>query len=251
AYAARNPAIRYVRQPINLGPTPNFEQLRGLAKGDYFLFLGDDDWIDPGYISACVQAIEANPGSALVAGRTMKHGPGGAEPDRFPTNIVDPDPRQRVVDFCRQVRANGVFYGVMPIEVDQRAPRLRNVQGGDMVHVMALAYLGPVRTVDHVAIHRTVGGMTVNLANVAATLGLGWFQAAAPQIAISYWIFRDIAFDSPLYAELGRLGRLWLGLRAGGTVSVRFVPPAVLKFARLQIAAISGRLRPRATALAP
>ena len=66
--------------------------------------------------------------------------------------------------------------------------------------------------------------MTVNLATVAATLGLGWFQAQAPQLAIAYWVFRDVAWDSPLYADLGRVGRLWLGVRAGWIIFWRFVP---------------------------
>jgi glycosyltransferase involved in cell wall biosynthesis len=244
-YAASHPSIRYVRNPVNVGPTPNFEQLRRLAQGDYFLFLGDDDWIDPGYVSACVASIKAHPGSSLVAGLTLYHRADGISADLHPVNISDADPRRRVLKFCRQVRANGVFFGVMPVVIDRRAPALRNVLGGDIVHIMALAYLGSVRTLDGVAVHRTMDGMTVSLANVAATLGLGWFQTNAPQIAISYWIFRDIAVDSPLYAGLGRRGRLWLGLKAGGIVFLRFVPPAVLKFARLQAAATARRLRAR------
>jgi len=249
-YVARNPSIRYVRQPENVGPTCNFEQLRPLARGEYFLFLGDDDWIDPGYVSACVTSIEAHPGSALVAGRALYHRPGGVNAEPHPVNIEDEDPRRRVLRFCREVRSNGVFYGVMPVAMDRRAPALRNVQGGDMVHVMALAYLGRVRTLEDAALHRTVDGMTVSLANVAATLGLGWFQANAPQIAIAYWIFRDIAIDSPLYADLGRLGRLWLGLRAGSIVFARFVPPASVKFIRLKVSALSRRSRVRVSAQA-
>jgi glycosyltransferase involved in cell wall biosynthesis len=242
-YVDRIPSVRYVRHSVNVGPTLNFEGLRLLARGAYFLFLGDDDWIDSGYVSACVTSIEANPGTSLQAGRAIYHGSDGAHTDHHPVNISDADARRRVLAYCRQVRANGIFYGVTPVAVERCVPALRNVMGCDIVHVMALAYLGPVRTLDEVALHRTIAGTSVNLANVAAVLGVGWFQANAPQVAIAYWVFRDIAFDSPLYSELGRWGRLCLGARAGAIVFLRFVPRATLKFARLQGSALICQLR--------
>lgn len=238
-YTDRCANVRYFRQATNVGPTPNFESLRTRGTGDYFLFLGDDDWLDPGYVSACVAALEAHPGSALAAGRTWYHR--GETSDIEPESLtVDAgDGPTRVLDFYRSVGAAGLFYGVVPAAVNRRAPVLRNVMGGDILHLAALAYLGPVRTLDDVSVHRTVDGMTVNLATVAATLGLGRVQAMVPQLALAYWVFRDIAVDSPLYADLGRVGRLRLGLRAGWIVFWRFVPGAVLKLGRL----VASRLR--------
>ena len=49
-----------------------------------------------------------------------------------------------------------------------------------MIHVMALAYLGRVRTLDDVALHRSVGGSTVDLATVHANLGLRRLEAVVP-----------------------------------------------------------------------
>ncbi|MDQ1424317.1 MAG: hypothetical protein QOD72_1815 [Acidimicrobiaceae bacterium] len=244
-YVTRYPSIRYLRQPVNIGPTSNYEGLRPLARGDYFVFLGDDDWLDSRYVSACVASIESNPGSSLVAGQTIYHRVDGVEPDMNPVNLSAANPRRRVLDFCWRVRANSVFYGVTPIADDRRASALRNVMGGDWLRVMAFAYLGSVRTLDDVALHRTAGLKSARLADVGASLGLGWFQTNAPQIAIAYWIFREIAIDSPLYAELGRSGRLRLGLRAGGIIFVRFVPRAMAKFAGLQAAAVARRLHLR------
>ena len=251
-YTARHPSIQYVRQPANVGPTANFQHLRPLAGGDYFMYLGDDDWLDPGYVSACVASIEDNPGRSLVAGRVFYHGPDGVDPDAYPVDIEDVDPRRRVLRYCRGVRANGVFYGVVPTFLDRRVPVMRNVLGGDWLHVMALAYLGQVHTLDEVVVHRTVGGTTVDLANVAATLGLGWFPATAPQIAIAYAVFREIAVESPLYAGLGRRGRIWLGARSGAILFLRFVPGAVVKFARLRAIGVVRRAQARpAPAQAP
>jgi glycosyltransferase involved in cell wall biosynthesis len=242
-YSADRPSITYRRHPRNIGPTANFESLRPLGDGDYFMFLGDDDWLDAGYVSACTRWLEDHPDAALVAGRTSCHRDGRVEPEPFPITVDAPSPRARLLDYYRAVRGNGVFYGIIPARLNGRVPELRNVQGGDMLYVAALAYLGSVKTLDGVAVHRTMGGTSANLATVAATLGLGWFEAYAPQVAIAYWVFRDIAFDSPLFAELGRVGRFTLGLHAGAIVFVRFVPGAVVKFGRLVLARAASGLR--------
>src|SRR5665647_1226326 len=45
ALAAEDPRIRYMRQPRNVGPTRNFETGLENARGHYFMWLADDDWI--------------------------------------------------------------------------------------------------------------------------------------------------------------------------------------------------------------
>jgi glycosyltransferase involved in cell wall biosynthesis len=242
-YAASRPWIRYVRQDVNIGATANFESLRRLSNGDFFLFLADDDWIDPRFVSACVDALEADPGCALVSARAQHHRRAVVESDRHPANLLADDPRSRLLAYCRSVRGNAAFYGIVPVDVQRQVPPLRNVMGGDMLQVMSLAYLGRVRTLGEVSLHRSMDGMSVSLANVASALGLGRFQAFAPQLAIVYWVFRDIALDSPVYARLPRLARLRLATRAASILFVRFVPAAVLKFARLQSAAAARRWR--------
>lgn len=243
-YERKYTSVRYVRQSQNLGPTPNFESLRSVGSGEYFMYLGDDDWLDPAYISRCVAELERDSSRSLVAGLTCYHRDSEARyTEPRPITIDGSDGPSRLLSFYRSVRGNGVFYGVVPAWANETAPPLRNVQGGDMLHVAALAYLGNVATIDDVFVHRTVNGMSVSLANVAATLGLGWFQAQAPQIAIAYWVFRDVAWDSALYRGEGRLGRLWLGIRAGSIVFVRFVPKAVFKFLRLGTASAARRVR--------
>lgn len=243
-YAEKHPSIRYVRHETNRGPTANFDGLRALATGEYFAFLGDDDWFDPSYVSRCVRFHQENPGYSIVSGRVWYHRSDGAKGEPHPITLEHERAEDRVAGYARTVRGNGVFYGVVPVGFERAIPPLQNVQGGDMLHVMGLAFLGKVRTLDDVGVHRTVEGATVSLANVAAILGLGWFQMYAPQIAIAYWFFRDVAYDSPLYARLG--WRRWLlAARAGGIVFVRFVPPAVLKFVRLSLRAVRRRLTDR------
>lgn len=232
--------ITYIRRPANVGATANFELLRSEGTGKYFAFLGDDDWFSPGYLSTCIGALEADPQVAVAAGRSVYHHPDKVVAEPNPIRLTAETGPDRVVDYYRLVRANGVFYGVVRSDVNARVGALRNCQGADMVHVAERAYLGKVLTFEQVSINRAVGGATVNLANVARSLGLGWFQTYLPQLAIVWWAVRDIAVDSPVYANLTRPARGVLAARAGWAVGRRFLPEAAGKAVRLATGSLRG-----------
>lgn len=65
-YAARDARFRVIRQPRNLGWTGNVNALLRDARGDYFLFAGHDDLLEPSYVERCVAALEANPGAIMA-----------------------------------------------------------------------------------------------------------------------------------------------------------------------------------------
>ena len=54
--AEAHPNVVVHRNPANIGPTRNFNQARDASRGDLLLWLGDDDVIEPGYVSACAAA---------------------------------------------------------------------------------------------------------------------------------------------------------------------------------------------------
>lgn len=66
AYAARDPRIRYVRQPCNLGAYGNFEFLVGEATGDYFCWQAADDDMAPDYASILAGHLERHCDWAVV-----------------------------------------------------------------------------------------------------------------------------------------------------------------------------------------
>lgn len=233
-YAAREPSITYLRRDVNVGATANFEGLRGHGTGAYFAFLGDDDWMGPGYLSACVAALEADPGLVVAAGRSTYHHPDGREvPEPHPITLSSDVADERICAYLRVVRANGVFYGVSRAEAIAAVGPLQNCQGADLLHVAALAYQGRIVTLGHVALHRAVGGATRNLANVARTLGLGWFQTYAPQLAVVGFVVRDVAWASPVYADRGRVRRVVLAGRAGWAIFWHYMPEAAGKVVQL------------------
>lgn len=230
----RHDNVRAIRQSENIGPTRNFEALRTLGSGAYFMFLGDDDWLDERYVSTCVGELQADDTLALVGGRAIYHRSDASTfPERRPVQVDSSLAPRRVIQYLSQVEANGIFYGVAPMELAREVPELRNALGGDLLFIANLAYLGRVRTIDGVHVHRSVGGMTSSLANVARGLGLGWFSTYLPQLSIGWRVFREILFDSPVFAREAPVRRLILAIHGVITILRRFLPHAVAQFFRL------------------
>ncbi len=241
---ARHPSIRYVRQERNVGAVGNFNRAFAEARSPYFMWLGDDDWLDEGYVAGCLAVLEADQGVVLAAGAQVYHR--GEEVVRHGVimNLDAPRPADRVAGYFALVEENGVFYGLVRTDAMRRALPLTDEMGGDWFLVARLAYLGQVLTLPTVAIHRSVGGATRSLRNVAESAGLGRFQAGAPQLALAAFTARDIGWRSHVYADLPARERSVLAARCSATVTRRFLPVALRKWSRLHLTA-AGRRSPR------
>ena len=240
AVAAADARVRYLRQERNLGPTANFNALFAACRGDYVLMLADDDWLDPGYVAACLAALRADPGAALIAGvaRYWRDGhyafPGVVHEHR------QSDPAARVLAYLTAVDDNGVFYGLVPRALLERARPLPNVLGNDWLHVARIAGQGGIGTASEVSVHRSLGGTSVDVGSILETFGgsgSGW-QARLPQLVIAWELLRDIGWGHPVYAPLGRRRRRALGL-ASAAASMRWralawhlISPSVARLAR-------------------
>lgn len=65
-YAARDDRIRLQLKPENVGLIENFNSVVRLARGEYFRWIGADDWLEPTYLSECVAALDADPEAILA-----------------------------------------------------------------------------------------------------------------------------------------------------------------------------------------
>jgi len=65
-HARSDARVSYHRQRENIGLLNNFRYVVNHAGGDYFKWLGDDDWIHPSFISRCADALSAEPSLVLV-----------------------------------------------------------------------------------------------------------------------------------------------------------------------------------------
>ena len=67
-YAAADSRIRYIRQPRNIGASPNHNVLVREARGEYFKWAAHDDLYAPELLARCVAALDEHPDVVLSHG---------------------------------------------------------------------------------------------------------------------------------------------------------------------------------------
>lgn len=220
AAAAGDSRVRYVRQPVNAGAEANFRRALELASGPLFMWLADDDWIDPEYISLCVERL-VQPEYSLVAGTAQYYRAGAWEAEGPPTTLLQDDPAERVVAYFSQVADNGVLYGVTRREflVGDGIP---GGIGSDWLLVAGLAFRGKVATVAGASIHRAMEGASDGLESLSRAYRLRGRTARNPYGLIGRGVRRYILWAGPAFRKLGLLARARLARRAAREVHRRY-----------------------------
>ncbi len=205
--------VRYFRQQANIGPTANFDAARQPATGKYFVWLADDDWFDPGYVRRCQEELEANPDHALVCGRIRYYKQGKFCFDGQTLNTPARAASKRVIQFYRQVSDCGAFYGLTRREQTRSIP-CRNIMGWDWIFLATVTFMGKVRTLPDVVLHRDFTWDENSFQRYAKSMGLPAFQEREPYLSIAISAYRDIRHGTPVYQQLGGAARWWLACRA-------------------------------------
>ncbi|MBW4620076.1 MAG: glycosyltransferase [Cyanosarcina radialis HA8281-LM2] len=205
--------FKYIQQSYNKGFTENFIEVLKYATGEFFMWLGDDDWLDSSYISQCVQVLREEPDHSLVCGKTKYF-----RDDKFlfegvKINLQQESARDRVLIYYTQASENGTFYGVM-----RREQLLRfsfpKCLGSDWFLVAAMAFMGKIKTLESVCLHRyfTWPGLEEGFKRIVLLDNLPLHYANNPYLNIAILAFHDIARNSPIYASLSSIERLTLAL---------------------------------------
>jgi glycosyltransferase involved in cell wall biosynthesis len=214
ALCERERRVRYLRSPVNLGPTANFNTIIDELRGDYAMLLSDDDWLDPDYVATCLAELRRAPDLVLACGIAHYLRDGAVVREGVDLQLEDDSPNKRVLTYLREVDENGVFYGLMSQAVLQRAAPLRNVLGNDWLLAAAIAAQGKLTTVRATAINRELDGTSGDFVKLTATLGLPHWQTRIPHLVIAGEVFADIGWRAPVYRDLPVLGRARLALTA-------------------------------------
>lgn len=237
--AARDPRVTYVRRPANRGSTENFNYVFDALRGEYVMLLGDDDWIDPGYVAACLEVLEAEPDVAVVVGRSRYYLPDGEflEELASPPQILDDSPTQRVRDYYAVEPKPETFYGLLRGSALEAAAPMRNELYNDGIFAATLVFAGKLRAVEDVVLHRSRGGTSVDWETLLRTLGKPIVQARFPQLVIAWHVFRDTAWGKPAYRTLPLRSRLSLAWDCAWTtfswraLAFHLIGPAIARVA--------------------
>jgi glycosyltransferase involved in cell wall biosynthesis len=221
--------IKYIRQSSNQGPTANFREVLARSSGDYFMWLGDDDRIDRSYVTLCLNELLEHEDYSLVCGLSRYHQDGHEAFAGEMINLKNNSPILRMIKYYATVGRNGTFYGFMRRkQISQIA--LRNIMGGDWLFIAAVAFMGRIRTLREVSIHRNLAGATVSYRKMAQGLSLTRFEGRFPRLAIAAFAFKNILYEEQVFDELTKPERLlWASLIAAFILVWRAILPWFVK----------------------
>jgi glycosyltransferase involved in cell wall biosynthesis len=204
-----HPQVKYFRQPVNIGLVPNFEFVLKQSAGDYFMWIADDDTLEPGIITKYVDFLVNHPDYTLVSGKIvywLNNKSLFLEPE---FNFEQESSAARVVHYYFRVVYGALFYGLMPKKAAERIP-LRSRIGDDWHFVAAIAYLGKIKILKCAGYNKKLGGISKDFRQYARVIGANWFSAELPHLKIAFDAFYEILFISPVYATIPVFTRLLL-----------------------------------------
>jgi glycosyltransferase involved in cell wall biosynthesis len=154
-YTARDPRIRYFRQPVNVGAAPNHNFVVQQARGEYFKWASHDDLYARDLLLRCVEALDARPDIVLChAWQAYIDAEGNIiRPGEYRLATDSPDAPVRFRDMLF-VLGGDDFYGVMRTEVLRHTPLHGSYHHADRTLVTELALYGPFYQVPEVLYFR-------------------------------------------------------------------------------------------------
>jgi glycosyltransferase involved in cell wall biosynthesis len=206
-----HPEIKYYRQTKNVGMLPNFEFLLRNASGKYFMWLSDDDKIEPGTIPKYVEFLEANVSYSLVSGAIKYWKEETLDLIESGFTFEQKSPGLRLIDFYSRVVFCGIMHGLMRRELTKDIP-LHSIIGNDYHFVGNLAYLGKIKNFDFVGYHKHLGGTSRSFMQYAKSMGDSDFAGRFPHLKIAGDTFAEVTNRSAVYSKLPAFSRTVLGL---------------------------------------
>lgn len=216
-YRERDRRVRYLRQEVNLGACENFKRVLAESRGEFFMWLADDDWIDSNYVSSCVEFLLARPDCHVVGGRGKYFN--GAELcfEDSELNLLQDSGSSRVAAYYGRTGANGLFYGMMRRAAMSGTPPL-HVLGGDWLFLAHMAFRGKIKTLSSTSINRSLKGLSQDAESIGRHYGLSDFEKKHLYLYIAATVFKDIAWRSPVFGSLGQPSRWLLACRCSGSI---------------------------------
>ena len=209
-----NSHIRYFRQAINIGLTRNFEFVMHQASGDFFMWVGHDDILEPGIIKKYVEFLISNPKYSLVSGEIRYLRARQNIYHEKDLSLEHNSPYIRVASYYFKVVQGAMYYGLMRKKAAKKIS-LRNRIGDDWHFVAALAFLGKIKNLNCVGYNKKLGGTSKTFKHYSKIIGASRLAANFPHITIALDAFSEIFLISPVYDQMSIFPKLSLAIFSG------------------------------------
>ena len=143
-YAAREPRIRYHRQPHNVGATANFNHAFALARGAYFKWAAHDDVLAPTWLEKCVAMLDQAPDAVLCQSLVELVDEQGACLEVYDHTAFGTGSQSASVRFAARLRPLDCqeIFALIRSDVLRRTGLIGYHLGGDRTLLIDLALLG-------------------------------------------------------------------------------------------------------------
>lgn len=229
------PQVKYFRQEKNIGMLANFQFVLDRADGKYFMWVSDDDRLEPGALFRYVWFLERNLEYVLVSGK-IRYWLG----DEFRFNEADLNFEQqlaglRAIAYYFKVINGGMYHGLMRRDAALRT-KVCNAIGADWHFVSSLAYMGKIKNFNFTGYNKRLGGSSNDFRKYVKVIGDSPFAASFPHVKIACDAFRQIFYDCPVYKDSMIAERFGLALSAFAAVLAGY-------YLKLYPLIVGGRLR--------
>ena len=208
AFCQLDPRITYIPQPKNFGAGNNFRFVLEKAQGEYFMWLGDDDYISEQYIARCIETFKSDVELVLVAGTArLSFGDQSDYIQRTQQGFKNNLRTQRFITYYKTVSDNSIFYGLIR-NSNLSKVRISNRLAGDWFMISSLAFQGKLDVISDVYIYRNQREFD-SFESLVQRLGLPWYQGKFPTFFIMLGAIEDI-FKNEVYYEASYSEKFYL-----------------------------------------
>lgn len=143
-YAARDPRVRYYRNPTNIGVARNYNRAFSLSRGEYFKYASADDYYAPSLIEKCVAMLDRRPDAVLCYPKTQlvddRNEPIGVYEDKL--DLQQPLPHKRLSHLLWNMVLCNAVYGLQRASVRRQVRPYAPYPSSDTVFLAELALFG-------------------------------------------------------------------------------------------------------------
>ena len=143
-YAARDPRVRYFRNPSNIGGASNFRRVFELAQARYFKWIAADDYCAPEFLDRCKRVLDDSPDTVVCTTKANMIDQDGQIISRYAERQDLPQLRasDRMIAALAQDSWCIAVYGLMRTEVLRRTAVMGSYSGSDVVLLAEISLYG-------------------------------------------------------------------------------------------------------------
>jgi len=155
-FARRDPRVRVVVNPENIGAARNYRRSFELSRGDYFRWATADDLSAPEYVERCMDVLLERPDVVQAYPRTRLIDAQGNAIEDYDDGLhaVAERPSARYRQVTRRLRLVNALYGVIRSDALRRTAMLGTYIGSDMPLMAEIALYGKIWEVPEILFFR-------------------------------------------------------------------------------------------------